>query len=351
MDYQTSPDYDKDYGMSQSCEKMHVKQISDSLLSPLYSLVFVFGFLGNLLVVLTLIKCKKLKSMSNIYLLNLAISDLLSLLTLPFWALYAANKWTLGDAMCKLVTGMYYIGYFGGVFFIILLTINRYQAIVHAVFASKTRSVTFRVVTSMVTWVLSVLASLLEIIFTKSQNEGFYYFCSPYFPTTSLHFWKSFQVRKMFILGLVLPLLVMTICYSGILKTLCQSQNEKKRHKAVRLIFAINIMYFVFWGPYNIVLLLSAYQEFFGLNNCQSSNQLDQAMQVTEILGMTHCCINPIIYAFMEEKFRSYLSGLFQKHIAKRFCQHYSTFHRKASERGSSVFTWATGDQDLSVGL
>ncbi|TEA23946.1 hypothetical protein DBR06_SOUSAS21910024, partial [Sousa chinensis] len=115
---------------------------------------------GNLLVVLILINCKKLKSMTDIYLLNLAVSDLLFLLTIPFWAHYAADQWVFGNVMCKFFTGLYHIGYFGGIFFIILLTIDRYLAIVHAVFALKARTVTFGVVTSGVTWVVAVFASL-----------------------------------------------------------------------------------------------------------------------------------------------------------------------------------------------
>ncbi|XP_062969619.1 C-C chemokine receptor type 5 [Cynocephalus volans] len=352
MEYtESTPSYDIDYGVSEPCQKIDVKQIAAQLLPPLYSLVFIFGFVGNILVVLTLINCKKLKSMTDIYLLNLAISDLLFLLTIPFWAHYAAAQWDFGNTMCRLLTGLYFIGFFSGIFFIILLTIDRYLAIVHAVFALKARTVTFGVVTSGITWVVAVFASLPGIIFTKSQKEGFRCTCSPHFPTSQYHFWKKFQTLKMIILGLVLPVLVMVICYSGILRTLLRCRNEKKRHKAVRLIFAIMIVYFLFWAPYNIVLCLSTFQEFFGLNNCVSSNRLDQAMQVTETLGMTHCCINPVIYAFIGEKFRSYLLRFFQKHVAKRFCKRCPIFQRQAPERVSSVYTRSTGEQEISVGL
>ncbi|XP_062056126.1 C-C chemokine receptor type 5 [Lepus europaeus] len=352
MDYSTSTAlYDIDYGMSEPCQKIDVKQVAARLLPPLYSLVFICGFVGNLLVVLTLVNCKRLKSMTDIYLLNLAISDLLFLLTLPLWAHYAAAEWVFGGAMCKVSTGMYHLGYFGGIFFIILLTIDRYLAIVHAVFALKARTVTFGVVTSVITWVAAILVSLPGIIFTRSQKEGFRSTCSPHFPASQYHFWKNLQTLKMTILGLVLPLLVMVVCYSGILKTLLRCRNEKKRHRAVRLIFAIMVVYFLFWAPYNIVLLLSTFQEFFGLNNCSSSNRLDRAMQVTETLGMTHCCINPVVYAFVGEKFRSYLSAFFRKHIAKRLCKQCPLFLREAPEPTSSAYTRSTGEQEISIGL
>ncbi|XP_077715288.1 C-C chemokine receptor type 5 isoform X1 [Canis aureus] len=352
MNYQTStPYYDIDYGTSEPCQKVNVRQIAARLLPPLYSLVFIFGFVGNVLVVLILIDCKKLKSMTDIYLLNLAISDLLFLLTIPFWAHYAADQWTFGNKMCQILTGLYYIGFFTGNFFIILLTMDRYLAIVHAVSASKARTVTFGVVTSGIAWVVAVLASFPRIIFTRSQKEGSRFTCSPHFPPSQHHFWKNFQALKMSVLGLILPLLVMIIGYSAILKTLLRCRNEKKRHKAERLIFVIMIVYFLFWAPYNIVLLLSTFQEFFGLNNCNSSNRLDQAMQITETLGMTHCCINPIIYAFVGEKFRRYLSLFFRKHIARRFCKCCPIFQGELPDRVSSVYTRSTGEQEISVAL
>ncbi|XP_060040463.1 C-C chemokine receptor type 2 [Erinaceus europaeus] len=337
-----------DYGEeSEPCRKSDVRQIAAGLLPPLYSLVFIFGFVGNLLVVLTLVNCKKLRSMSDIYLLNLALSDLLFLLTIPFWAHYAAGQWVLGGTMCKLFTGLYHAGYFGGIFFIILLTIDRYLAIVHAVFALRARTVSCGVVTSVATWAVAVLASVPGVIFTKSEEDDTRVSCGPHFPLQ----WKNFHAVTRSILGLVLPLLVMVTCYSGILRTLLRCRNEKKKHKAVRLIFTIMIVYFLFWTPYNIVLLLSTFQEAFGLNNCESSSRLDRAMQVTETLGMTHCCINPVIYAFVGEKFRRYLSVFFRKHVAKHLCKRCPVFYRETADGISSTYTPSTGEQEVSAGL
>ncbi|XP_069873676.1 C-C chemokine receptor type 5-like isoform X2 [Dipodomys merriami] len=342
-----------DYISSEPCYKVNVRQIGAQLLPPLYSLVFVCGFVGNTLVVLTLIHCKKLRSMTDIYLLNLAVSDLLFLLTLPFWAYYVASQWTFGNAICQLLTGLYSLGFFSGIFFIILLTVDRYLAIVHVVFALKARTVTTGVATSMATWVVSILLSLPSTIFSRSQKELARYTCSPHFPSTQYHVWKYFQTLVMVIFGLILPLLVMVICYSSILHTLLRCRNEKRRHRAVQLIFAIVIVYFLFWAPYNLVLLLYTFPHFFHLDNCESSNRLDRAMQVTETLGMTHCCINPIIYAFVGEKFRRYLWVFFQKHIAKHLCKHCSLFQRSdLPEHASSVYTRSIGEQqEISAGL
>ncbi|XP_007088478.2 C-C chemokine receptor type 2 [Panthera tigris] len=341
------PTTNYDYDYSAPCQKTDVRQNAVRLLPPLYSLVFISGFVGNLLVVLILINCKKLRGMTDVYLLNLAISDLLFLFTLPFWAHYAANGWVFGDVMCKTVTGLYHVGYFGGNFFIILLTVDRYLAIVHAVFALKARTVTFGAVTSAVTWAAAVVASLPGCVFNKLQWEDSFYSCRPSFSPG----WKTFHAVTRSVLGLVLPLLVMIICYSAILRTLFRCRNEKKKHRAVKLIFVIMIVYFLFWAPNNIVLLLSTFPESFNVSDCQSTSQLDQAMQVTETLGMTHCCINPIIYAFVGEKFRRHLSLFFRKHIAKHLCKQCPVFYGETADRVSSTYTPSTGEQEVSAGL
>ncbi|TEA23945.1 hypothetical protein DBR06_SOUSAS21910023, partial [Sousa chinensis] len=145
----------------------------------MYSLVFTVGLLGNVVVVVILTKYNKLRIMTNIYLLNLAISDLLFLFTLPFWIHYIGwNEWVFGYHMCKLLSGLYYMGLYSEIFFIILLTIDRYLAIVHAVFALRARTTTFGIITSIFTWVLAGLAALPEFIFHESQEEFEQTFCS-----------------------------------------------------------------------------------------------------------------------------------------------------------------------------
>nr|XP_008169474.1 C-C chemokine receptor type 5-like [Chrysemys picta bellii]XP_042697135.1 C-C chemokine receptor type 5-like [Chrysemys picta bellii] len=343
----TTYDY---YTGSEPCQKADVKKFASLFLPPLYSLVLIFGLLGNALVVLILIKYKKLRSMTDIYLLNLAISDLLFILSLPFWAYYVAHEWDFGNAMCKILSGVYYAGFYSGMFFIILLTIDRYLAIVHAVFALKARTVTYGILTSVVTWVVAILASLPGFIFHKAQRESSHFTCSPHYPLGQESKWKQFQTLKMNILGLVVPLVIMIFCYAEIIKTLLRCRNEKK-HKAVRLIFIIMIVYFLFWAPYNIIILIYTFQDSFSLNTCEGSSQLEIAIQVTEAIAMIHCCINPVIYAFAGEKFRKYLYTFFRNRIAIHLCKYCPFLYAEAPDRVSSTYTPSTGEQEFSAAL
>ncbi|XP_020660263.3 C-C chemokine receptor type 5-like [Pogona vitticeps] len=347
--YYISDHTDYDYG-SAPCESIAVQEFASCVLPPLYSFVFVFGLLGNALVVLILIKYKKLKSMTDIYLLNLAISDLLFIALLPFWAYYAAHEWVFGNALCKILSGLFFTGFYSGNFFIILLTIDRYLAIVHAVFALKARTVVYGILTSFITWGVAILASVPGLVFHKLQRENDRWTCTPHFPLDTQIQWNQFMTLKMNLVGLIFPMIVMTVCYSQIINTLMRCRNEKK-NKAVRLIFIIMIVYFIFWAPYNIVLLLQTFQISFSLNTCDGISNLGIAVQVTETLAMAHCCINPVIYALAGEKFRKYTCSFFQKHVAFYLSNYCRFLYSEPLERASSTYSHSTGEQDISAVL
>lgn len=350
----TAKDYDMtteyDHGDTTPCQKAQERAFGAQLLPPLYSVVFVIGLVGNILVVLVLMQYKRLKSMTSIYLLNLAISDLIFLFTLPFWIDYKVkDDWIFGDAMCKLLSGFYFMGLYSEIFFIILLTIDRYLAIVHAVFALRARTITFGIITSIVVWVLAVLASVPGLYFSKTQWEFTHHTCSIHFPPESFTKWKQFQALKLNIMGLVLPLLVMIVCYTGIIKILLRRPNEKKA-KAVRLIFVIMIIFFLFWTPYNLSVFVAAFQDSLFTRKCEQSRQLDLAIQVTEVIAYTHCCINPVIYVFVGERFRKYLRQLFYRLVAVHLAKWFPFLSTERLERVSSMSP-STGEHELSAGF
>ncbi|XP_066206848.1 C-C chemokine receptor type 1-like [Saccopteryx leptura] len=348
MDYDRTTEFD--YGDTTPCQKEDLRSFGAQLLPPLYSLVFVIGLVGNILVVLVLLQHKRLKNMTSIYLLNLAISDLLFLFTLPFWIhYYQKDNWVFGNVMCKLLSGLYYVGLYSEIFFIILLTMDRYLAIVHAVFALRARTVTFGIITSVVSWVLAFLAAIPGFYFSKSQNESNSYSCSIYFPYEYHNHWKRIQALKLNILGLVLPLVIMIVCYTGIIKILLRRPNERKS-KAVRLIFVIMIIFFLFWTPFNLTLFVSAFEGVLMDSNCEKSKQLDLAIQVTEVISYMHCCVNPIIYVFVGERFREYLRQLFHRLLSRSPVKLLPFFHTENQEKASSISP-STGEQELSDGF
>ncbi|KAF5903999.1 C-C chemokine receptor type 5-like, partial [Clarias magur] len=302
----TSTDY-SDYEKIDDCQYQlpnneKLTNFSRVFLPTLYSIVFIVGFIGNGLVVCVLVKYRKTSNMADLCLFNLALSDLLFLISLPFWAHYAAiSKWIFGSFMCQAVTVLYMLGFYGSIFFMILMTVDRYTVIVHAntFLFSKHHSVRVSIALALFMWALSLGASLPTLIFLDMKNHSNISQCSVEYPQGT--YWMLFSYIKINILGLIIPLSVMVFCYSRIIPILMTMKSQKK-HKAVKLMVGLVIVFFLFWTPYHIVIFLKFLQQSMSINVCQEHMKI--AMCWVETIAFSHCCLNPIIYAFVGQKFK-----------------------------------------------
>ncbi|KAG7335620.1 hypothetical protein KOW79_000313 [Hemibagrus wyckioides] len=306
----TSEDYSDYYNLTPGDYSPHntnnIKAFSRVFLPTIYSIVFIVGLIGNGLVLCVLVKYHKRSNMSDVCLFNLALSDLLFLLSLPFWAHYAAiTQWVFGRFMCHAVTALYMLGYYGSIFFMMLMTIDRYAVIVHThtSLLSKYRSVRAIIALILFTWTLSLVASLPNIIFsqTSMSNKPNESTCSFEHPNPK---WRLFFYIELNILSLIIPLSVMVFCYSRIIPILMSMKSQKK-HKAVRLILVLVSVFFIFWTPYNVVIFLKFLHQLGYINTSQWYQDLNMAMEWVESIAFTHCCLNPIIYAFVGQRFRN----------------------------------------------
>ncbi|KAJ0000191.1 hypothetical protein NQD34_012033, partial [Periophthalmus magnuspinnatus] len=272
----------------------------------LFTLFFVLGILGNSLVLWVIACGVRLRSMTDVCLLNLAVADLLLVCTLPFLAHQAWDQWRFGDIMCKLVLGVYHIVLYCGIFFICLMSIDRYLAIVHAVYAMRARTRSFGMIAAGVIWIAGFCASFPDVIFLQQQFvTNTTMMCFPFYPKQDQdekHFWRVFSFFKMNVLGLFVPLLILGFCYSQILWRLMSSRTSKKQ--AIRLVLIVVAVFFCCWVPYNVVVFLKAL-ELLDINvKCASSQAIALALPITEAMSYSHSCLNPILYVFVGEKFR-----------------------------------------------
>ncbi|XP_043452017.1 C-C chemokine receptor type 8 [Prionailurus bengalensis] len=317
MDYTLEPnvttvtdDYYPDISSS-PCDGELIQRDNKLLLAILYCVLFVFSLLGNSLVILVLVTCKRLRSITDIYLLNLALSDLLFVFSFPFQTHYQLDQWVFGTAMCKLVSGFYYIGFFSSMFFITLMSVDRYLAVVHAVYAMTVRTARMGTALSLLMWLIAiVVTSPLLGLYQVASEDGILQCYSSYGQQTLK--WKIFIYFEINILGLLVPFTILIFCYVSILHQLKSCQNHNKT-KAIKLVLIVVVTSLLFWVPFNVVLFLTSLFNMKILDGCVLSQRLIYATHVTETISFTHCCVNPVIYAFMGEKFKKHLSEIFQK--------------------------------------
>ncbi|XP_060776762.1 C-C chemokine receptor type 5-like [Neoarius graeffei] len=308
-----------DVNLFSVCSSPKVKAFSQVFLPTLYSIVFIVGFIGNGLVVCGLVKYHKRLNLTDLCLFNLALSDILFLISLPFWAHYAAiASWTFRGFMCHVVTALYMLGLNGSIFFMILMTVHRYVITVHVHNSHffKPQSMKASIVLVMFMWALSIGASLPTIIFSQTKNESGRWACRVEYPQGTA--WTSFSYIELNILGFIIPLSVMVFCYSRIIPVLMAMKSQKK-HKAVKLIFVLFTVFFLFWTPYNIVIFLNFLHHLGYMDSCEWHQDLYMAMQWVETIAFSHCCLNPIIYAFVGQKFRNLVLKILKEWFPVRF--------------------------------
>ncbi|XP_030639110.1 C-C chemokine receptor type 5-like [Chanos chanos] len=322
------------------CDNSSVRDFGQVFLPALYSLVFLAGITGNGLVVCVIAKKSNGCTMADMCLFNLALSDILFVLTLPFWAHYAAvSHWTFGDFMCRVVTVMYTLGFYSSVFSIMIITIDHYVSIVCTRVIKRISLRSFRAAAILLgsVWFPSFCASLPTIVLTRVQNNT----CAPDFPDGTV--WKQFMYLQHNILGLILPLALMIFSYSQVIAVVFRTKLSKKR-RAVKIILIVVTVYFIFWVPYNVVIFLRYLQTLDYFTACDEMANIDLAMQWTETITFIHCCLNPLIYTLVSQKFSRQVLGILKKWFP--ICFSYGKcpqISRERSERRSSVHSNSSG--------
>ncbi|XP_039475110.1 C-C chemokine receptor type 1-like [Oreochromis aureus] len=290
-----------DYGDYAPANSTDVQEFSQVFLAILYSLVFILGFIGNGLVVCVLLKHRNQSNLTDICLFNLALSDLLFVFMLPFFSHNArVGQWTFGDFMCRLISGSHHIGFFSSIFFMVVMTLDRYMIIVHAHRVARYRTKRAAIILTVLVWMLSLFVSLPDFIFMQQTEDSQKFECD--YPEEN-KVWELYNLFTTNVLGLVIPLLVMVGCYSRIIPRLVNMRTAKK-HRIVKLIICIVVVFFLLWAPYNISLFLEfLLDKEIILNDETWYKNVRLSITVTEAFAYTHCCLNPIIYAFVGEKF------------------------------------------------
>lgn len=321
------------------CSKESVNYFGARFIPVFYYVIFILSYLGNALVLFIIYNYEKLNAVTNIFLLNLVLSNILFATSLPFWAVYHQSEWIFGTFLCKMVSSAYFIGFYSSILFLTLMTFDRYLAVVHAVAAAKSRKKAYAIAASVVVWCVSVAASVKELVLQNVWKNPFSgLMCEESgFPDGTMERWRLVSYYQQFLLFFLLPLFMVMYCYISITVRIL-STRMKEKCRAVKLIFVIILTFFACWTPYNIVILLQAVQiSSSGEDDdqCGQSETLDYALYVTRNIAFLYCCISPVFYTFVGKKFQRHFRRLVAKKIPclKRHMSVSSQSTRSTSQR------------------
>lgn len=324
-----------------------------------HSLICIVGLIGNILVILTYAFYKRTKSMTDVYLLNVAIADVLFVVALPLIIFSEQNDWALGDWSCKLLRGVYSINLYSGMLLLACISLDRYLAIVQARRSFRFRSsmLVYSYIICAVVWLLALLLTLPTFIFYQRYKVGEKIFTTFYEDTDNsttptppfnlqeeqsvcfffftdndtAKFVKVLVPSSQIAVGFFFPLLVMGFCYSSVMYTLLRAKNFQ-RHKAVRVVLTVVLVFIVCHLPYNAVLLHDIVYMFSSAVDCNQHDNMQLLLVFTESLAYLHCCLNPLLYAFIGVKFRNH----FRKVVEDLWCLGKSYIGARRPSRATS---------------
>lgn len=331
----------------------------------LYTTVFVLGVFGNVLVCYVVLRNRAMQTVTNIFITNLALSDiLLCVLAVPFTPLYTfMGRWAFGRTLCHLVSFAQGCSIYISTLTLTSIAIDRYFVIIYPFHPRMKMSTCIAIVISI--WVISLLATLPYGMYVKVVNdysnmtEDITNGTSPatqfnftttlnasYAPqrnydaymqivsststiseaelpaTNSITYceenWPTERYRKVFgsvttILQFVLPFVIISICYIWISLKLnarakakpgskSSRKEEADRDRKKRTNRMLIAMVAVFGLSWLPLNVVNIFDDFYEKSNEWRFYTL--FFFVAHSIAMSSTCYNPFLYAWLNENFR-----------------------------------------------
>ena len=308
--------------------------VVDSFTLVLYSLTFLIGFVGNTFVLRVLFRQRKQTehrsmSITNIYLVNLAFSDLLSATSIPFQYLfcsyYLLEHFLIGPYICVFLKSIQVLAYTVSILTMVVIAIDRYR-LIYKPLQSYNKRLNPKY-SLLIVWLLSILFALtclismrVPVYFRSSDNLVS---CRLLFPNVLPISSALFsQIRATFLavafylipLLIIIPLHVLsirTIYKRPVLRQFNHLQHVDSKHRSISLLIVILLVFSLCWLPIHIMNMLDFYSS--KGNSILSGPKMrscDASIVYTFLywLAITTCCYNVFIYSWFNKDFRNSFS-------------------------------------------
>lgn len=277
-------------------------------LSVLYIFIFLVGLAANSVVVWVNVRSERNRYETHLYILNLAVADLCVVATLPIWvsSLLQKGHWPFGEAICKITHLVFSVNLFSSIFFLTCMSVDRYLSVVLFSDSHSKQKKVIRQLICIMVWVLALVASLPDTYFLQAvkSTHSDSILCRPVYPYGSSREWMVGIQMSFFVLGFAIPFPVIAIFYLLLARSI-PSGSDQERRISRKIILTYIVVFLICWLPYHGVLLMDTlsllnYLPF----SCRLENFLFVALHLTQCFSLIHCCINPVIYNFINRNYR-----------------------------------------------
>ncbi|NWI94605.1 NPFF2 protein, partial [Pitta sordida] len=318
-----------------------------------YLLIFLLCMAGNGLVCFIVLRSKHMQTVTNLFILNLAVSDLLvGIFCMPTTLLdNIIAGWPFGSLMCKMSGMVQGISVSASVFTLVAIAMDRFRRIVYP-FKQKLTIPTVIAILAVI-WILAVAIMCPSALLLQVQEEKHFrvilgsgndtppvYWCREDWPDPGM---RKIYTTVLFVNIYLAPLSLIVVMYTRISVALShtlipgagkrgQEQRHsmwKKKQKAIKTLIVVTLLFTLSWLPLWTLMLLSDYAS---LSDLQLKLINIYIYPFAHWLAFFNSSVNPIIYGFCNENFCWGFQDVFKLQLCPR-----EAIHRDAySQPGQS---------------
>ncbi|KAM8917515.1 B2 bradykinin receptor-like [Spinachia spinachia] len=306
------------------CLDAEQKEWHTTVLPPYILVISVLGILLNVFVLGVFCFHKKACSVAEIFLSNMAAADLILMAFMPFWAVNAANafNWPFADVLCPMVTLSITMNAYCSIYFLVLISIDRYVALVHPLVHDAIRRPKYAKLGCLLVWCFGLLLSVPTLVYRKVKyhRESGFHICQLAYPNGTVR--NLFNVM-LIMFSFIIPISIISFCTFRIIQALNNrlavgSNTQKMEHKATTLVLAVLLAFMICWVPFHLTRIVDMFKYADLITNCTLITIINICSHVSMNLAFFNSVLNPVLYVIVGKNFRKKVRELFKQRTTNR---------------------------------
>lgn len=293
---------------NQTCVQIEANSPISVMLMAFYIIAFILGLVFNVLTAWPVIQQVRGRNVLGVYLLSLSVSDVLYILTMPLWIHYFHHnhRWMLGPNACKLAGFVFYSNTYISIYLLCCISVDRCLAVTFPLKTKTFRRYRYAWLTCIL--IIALIISMHVVVAVMDEvNEPLdrHDRCYETYPMTSRV--ALFNLLRV-MLGFLLPLLVLAVCYWQILSKvkLSVGLDEQGKRKVKLLSGGVIGIFSICFAPYHVQLLVRSVAFF--MLECEKYCSFEQAQHFyfscVLVLSSLNSVVDPVLYVLLSNGMR-----------------------------------------------
>ncbi|XP_008584926.1 PREDICTED: urotensin-2 receptor [Galeopterus variegatus] len=279
--------------------------VATGTIGAVLSAMGVVGVAGNVYTLVVVCRFLRASASMHIYVINLALADLLYLLGIPFIvATYVTKGWHFGDMGCRILFSLDFLTMHASIFTLTAMSSERYAAVLRPLDTVR-RSKGYRKLLALGTWLLALLLTLPVMLAIRLVHRGPKSLCLPVWGQRA----HRAYLTLLFGTSIVGPGLAIGLLYVRLARAYWLSQRapfkQTRRLPSPRVLYLILSIVLLFWAcflPFWLWQLLTQY--------CEAPPLAPRTARIvnylTTCLTYGNSCVNPFLYTLLSRNYRDH---------------------------------------------